>query len=309
MNPKVISFSGGQTSGYMLWRLKEADPNFLDNYLTIFENTGKEHDATLDFVHEVETRWGIPIIWLEYCRVPARSIPLEGIEEGRKRTNLQQQQERDESAHWFKRVSYETAARYNDSVTPFDSMLEWAGALPNVQTRSCSVQLKIRTRDRFLWDIGIKSFDAYIGIRKDEEHRKDEILANIGKYENPHFPLCDLGTTKVDVDSFWNAQPFKLTIDNIDGNCRLCFLKARWKRVAIARRDPASAAWWIGKEEAFAKKTTGEGRYFRKGQSYQGVLNDALHPELPLGDEDDYDVPCSCAVGGYRHKDDEESQP
>ncbi len=306
--PNIVSFSGGQTSGYMLRRLMDKHADFGTRFQVVFENTGKEHDATLDFVHDVETKWGVPVTWLEYCRIPALDIDPLLVEEGQKRSNLLKQQEAGEMAHWWRQVRWETAARYNDTVTPFDELLEWANVLPNVQSRMCSVQLKVRTRDRYLWATGVRSFNAYIGVRKDEEHRKHEILANVGKHENPQFPLCDDGVMKADVDGWWDAQPFRLNIDNIDGNCRLCYLKARWKRVAIARRDPTAALWWVDKEDVFAKKTTGDGRYFRKGQSYQGVLNDAMHPELPFPDADDEDVPCSCAVGGYRHANDEESE-
>lgn len=54
MKPKVLSFSGGLTSGYMLRR--EIDRIEIDEYrkqfTTIFCNTGKEHDVTLDVTHE-----------------------------------------------------------------------------------------------------------------------------------------------------------------------------------------------------------------------------------------------------------------
>lgn len=29
-------------------------------------NTGLEHQATLEFVRDVEHEWGVPIVWLEY---------------------------------------------------------------------------------------------------------------------------------------------------------------------------------------------------------------------------------------------------
>lgn len=303
--PSIVSFSGGQTSGYMLRKLIDENADFSTRFQVVFENTGKEHDATLDFVHDVETKWGVPVKWLEYCRIPALDIDPELVPEGRMRSNLLKQQERGETAHWYREVKWETAARRHESHTPFDDLLEWANVLPNVRTRMCSVQLKVRTRDRYLRANGINAFNAYIGIRKDEEHRKHEILANIDRHEIPKFPLCDAGTTKADVDAFWLSHPFRLNIPNHMGNCDLCFLKARWKRVAAAKAEPQAAQWWSDWETRFAKKTTGDGAFFRKGQSYAGVLNDATHPELDFAPEDD-DVPCSCAVGGYRMKGDEE---
>jgi hypothetical protein len=199
----IVSFSGGQTSGFMLRRLMDTEPDFDKRFLVVFENTGREHDATLDFVRDVEKHWGVRVIWLEYTQVPAIEIDPELVPEGRKRSNLIKQQEQGLSAHWFKEVNYETAARRGQR-GPFDDLLEWANVLPNVQTRSCSVQLKIRTRDRYLRANGIGAFNSYIGIRADEAHRKLEILANIDKYETPVFPLIDGGIKKPEVNAWWD---------------------------------------------------------------------------------------------------------
>lgn len=64
---KVVSFSGGRTSGLMLRRMLDSGEDFI----TCFENTGKEREETLQFVHEVERSWRVPIVWLEYTRANA----------------------------------------------------------------------------------------------------------------------------------------------------------------------------------------------------------------------------------------------
>lgn len=269
-----VSFSFGQTSGYMLHLLREAHAKEWDReWAVIYDNTGKEHDATLDFGHDVETKWGIPIIWLEYCR--------------------------NNNEHSFRVVDYKTAARRFDKRTPFDEMLEWAGALPNVQGRGCSGQLKVRTTKRFLKAYGLKEWNTYVGIRYDEQHRKFEILSACPKYITPHFPLCDAKTTKEQVNAFWDKQPFKLNIPNYEGNCDLCFLKAKWKRAAIMRDTPEAAQWWIAKQREFeAKGVTGDGARWIAGHDYEALLLESQQPGL--FDETEPDIPCSCAVGGYR---------
>jgi len=279
INPQIVSFSGGQTSGYMLRRL--LDEVGAENLTAIFCNTGKEYDETLDFVNDVQTEWNVPVTWLEYCRV--------------------------NDEHSWRVVSYETAARRNDARTPFDEMLEWGGTLPNVRGRGCSGQLKVRTMKRYLLAHGLEKWDSYIGIRADESHRTLEILAQCPKYITPHFPLNDAGVIKKDVDDFWDAQPFKLNIPNHKGNCDLCFLKAKWKRLSIMREEPAAANWWIGWERKMkarmeaAGKPTG-GAMWVDGVSYEGLLAESQHPEFDFNEQD---VPCSCAVGGYRDADDE----
>ncbi len=269
--PHVVSFSGGQTSGYMLHRLLYAARI---NPTTLFCNTGKEYNETLDFVRDVETRWFVPVTWLEYCRV--------------------------NNEHSFRVVNYETAARRTDPRTPFDEMLEWAGTLPNVRGRGCSGQLKVRTMRRYLQSQGLTEWHSYIGIRADEAHRKLEVLSSCPKYITPHFPLCDEGTSKADVDAFWMAQPFRLNIPNHMGNCDLCYLKAKWKRLAIMRDDPEAAAWWIGWEKRFRDKgVTGVGAQWQEGVSYEALLHESEHPEFDFTEQV---VPCSCAVGGYREE-------
>lgn len=277
INPNVVSFSFGQTSGYMLRKLMdEHGASFDQKFTVVFANTGKEHDATLDFGHEVETRWGVPIIWLEYCR------------------------KNDE--HAWRVVNYETAARRFDKRTPFDELLEWTSCLPNVRRRGCSGQLKHRTAKRFLLANGMESWTDYIGIRHDEAHRATEIRAAAPKYISVQFPLIKWGVTKKMVNDFWDAQPFKLNIPNYQGNCDLCFLKARWKRISIMREEPAAANWWIGWERKMkarmeaAGKPTG-GAMWIGGVSYEGLLAESQHPEFDFSEPD---IPCSCAVGGYR---------
>ena len=273
INQQIVAFSFGQTSAYMLRKLMdEHAKDFDDQFTVIFENTGKEHDATLDFGHEIEMRWGVPIIWLEYCRV--------------------------NDEHAWRVVNYETAARRFDKRTPFDELLEWCNTLPNVRQRRCSGQLKERTKKRFLLSLGLESWTDYIGIRHDEAHRATEIRAAVPKYIGVKFPLIDQRVTKKMVDDYWNAQPFRLNIPNHKGNCDLCFLKAKWKRLSIMEEEPEAAKWWIDWENRFAAKAgVTTGARWIDGQSYEANLAEAQHPQLNF---DEPDIQCSCAVGGYR---------
>lgn len=50
--PLIVQFSGGKTSAYMTRRLLDAG----HTPLVIFENTGRENNETLDFVHECDQR-------------------------------------------------------------------------------------------------------------------------------------------------------------------------------------------------------------------------------------------------------------
>jgi hypothetical protein len=71
----------------MLYKVLEANNGKLpDDCVTCFANTGKEDEATLKFVHDCETNWNVPIVWLEY-------------------------QDAEESKNRFKIVTFETASR------------------------------------------------------------------------------------------------------------------------------------------------------------------------------------------------------
>ena len=51
--PAAISFSGGRTSAYMLWRVLQAHGGTLPDHIkVVFANTGKEMPETLDFVRD-----------------------------------------------------------------------------------------------------------------------------------------------------------------------------------------------------------------------------------------------------------------
>jgi 3'-phosphoadenosine 5'-phosphosulfate sulfotransferase (PAPS reductase)/FAD synthetase len=121
--PTVLSFSGGRTSAYMLWRAIQSNDGLPDEAIVVFANTGKEEEATLEFVRDCETNWGVEIHWLEY----------------------------QDDAPKFRRVNFETASRNGE---PFEMLIRKRKYLPNPVTRFCTAILKIRTIDRYLKSLG-----------------------------------------------------------------------------------------------------------------------------------------------------------
>ena len=67
--PILISFSGGRSSALML-RMLTQQCKSLNDYIILFANTGKERPETLEFVHEIETKWNLPINWIEADFIP-----------------------------------------------------------------------------------------------------------------------------------------------------------------------------------------------------------------------------------------------
>ena len=299
----VISISGGRTSAYMTWRL--AQERDLSDWFIMFANTGKERDQTLDFLHEIETRWSIPITWVEYDRVPARSIDL-SLVRTRSVPYIRRAQESDEETHWYRVVSYETAHRNGQPNSPFDKLLEWMSVLPNPTARACTAELKIRAMARHLWSSGIREWTDHIGIRYDEADRAIDIRAMVPKYIDPAFPLIDWKITEPDVMEFWSRQDFDLRLKSYEGNCDLCFLKSQAKRVRLMRENPGMADWWIEWERK--KKEKKNGGRFRDEQTYSALQYMANHPRLfeiddpAFGGEQGGDG-CACMTMGYKHLD------
>ena len=63
----LISFSGGRTSAFMLYKILEASDFQLPKTVqVVFANTGREMPETYDFVQRCGDEWGVHITWLEY---------------------------------------------------------------------------------------------------------------------------------------------------------------------------------------------------------------------------------------------------
>lgn len=223
--PALISFSGGRTSGYMLWRIIQAHGGTLpSDVIPTFANTGKEHEATLDFVRDCGDRWGV-IRWLE----------------------------RRPRGEWAE-VDHATAARNGE---PFAELIAERKYLPNAITRFCTEELKIRTMRRFARSMGWdSSYVQVIGLRADEPHRVARVRARNATSrdgQDCRMPLADAGISVREVTDFWSRQNFDLRLPNHNGktpagNCDLCMLKATGTLVSLIRAEPERADWWIAQE-------------------------------------------------------------
>ena len=123
--PAQISFSGGRSSAFMLFKILEAHGGFLpDDVIVTFANTGREFEQTLVFVREVSRRWAVRIRWLEYDP---------------------------DAANGFREVTFETASRAGE---PFERMIRRKRYMPNPATRICTINLKLKVQEAFLASMG-----------------------------------------------------------------------------------------------------------------------------------------------------------
>lgn len=219
-----------------------ADNGLQSDDFVLFANTGKERNETLDFVHEVETRWKIPIVWIE------GTFGDYDFEEGDTMV----------SSVGFRLVNYETASRDGQ---PFSEMIDWinCGRVPSRNARFCTKYLKIVPMQRYLESVGVYDYDTVMGIRFDEPNR-------YRKYRGDGtFPLVDFQISEPDVFRFWSAQPFDLRLKQFEGNCDLCHLKSFKKLKTIIAEQPDRADWWIEQE----RKTNSQ--FFSDGFSFDAL--------------------------------------
>lgn len=290
--PLVVAFSGGRSSGLMLRIILDSG----EKPVVLFANTGKERDETLDFVHEVETRWGVDVVWLEYTRVVTNAAHLAALKTKRMRDYACKQP----MMHWFRVVNYETAARHTDENTPFDSLLEWMTCLPNPRSRACTAQLKQRTMQRYLWSIGLYEFRNAIGYRADEPDRAYDIIYSGDRDADVRFtfPLTNRGVTEPDVRAWWDVQEFDLALDSYEGNCHLCFLKKRAAKQRLLREQPHLAEWWENAESQKRLAGCKSGAKWRaeKGHSIPELMRDSVEDPEEMDDGPAMDCACTSAL-------------
>jgi 3'-phosphoadenosine 5'-phosphosulfate sulfotransferase (PAPS reductase)/FAD synthetase len=250
-----ISFSGGRTSAYMLHEIMVANDGLPDRAVVTFANTGREMPETLDFVHDCSVQWDVPIVWLEYDRPDGKA--------------------------GYKVVGENSASRDGE---PFETLLKQKKYLPNVVTRFCTTELKIRPMKRYLTkELGWKNWSACVGIRADERHRAKTDSKDRWTY---WYPLLDAGVSKMDVNEFWSKSWFDLRLNNAagstpKGNCDFCFLKSEATLAAMAKQHPERAEWWMRMEQEC-------GSTFRKGRNLNEFVDFVQRQQDWIFDEEGF---------------------
>jgi 3'-phosphoadenosine 5'-phosphosulfate sulfotransferase (PAPS reductase)/FAD synthetase len=285
--PAAISFSGGRSSAYMLHKILEAhDGDLRDDTIVTFANTGREMPETLDFVHAIETHWDVPIVWLELGEYLITGEWQTGSKAGMPRYSAQTVV-----------VDYETASRNGE---PFERLVKKRNYLPNIMSRFCTAELKVRRIRDYLKAQGHNDWTQYIGIRGDEPRRAIKMHGRTDEGHDMFLPMFLDGTTKEDVHEFWKSQAFDLGLYSRDGttdfgNCDLCFLKGGRKKLSLIRERPDLADWWIRMEDMMSETTAGSAARFRNDQpSYREMKVIASDQPSLFEYADDETIPCFC---------------
>ena len=267
--PAVVSFSGGRTSGFMLRHILDAHGGQPPDLKVCFQNTGLEHPATYDFVQEVSDRWGVDVTWLEYLV-------------------------NDEDKHDYQIVAPDTAARKGE---PFTALVEKRGYLPSPVSRICTVNLKMRTLDRYLKSLPgfCDGYTNAVGLRYDEPRRALRVRSDNAR-EDMVVPMYHAQHTEEDVLAFWAEQPFDLQLPlhgNVAGNCVGCFLKSRGKLEVLIEEMPEHFDWWVNAEKSMEGRAR-EPRFRIDRPSYSAMVKSVKEQGTLFGPDDEDTIPCMC---------------
>lgn len=204
----IISFSGGETSGFMAqWLLKHKKDEY--DIKCIFANTGQENEQTLKFVDQCDKHFNMDLIWLE-----AKINPELG-----------------KGTRWNV-VNYETASRNGE---PFEDGIK-KYALPNLNNNWCTRDLKLIPIQRYVsMELGWKNYWTAIGIRNDEIDR----ISTSRLEKKLYYPLVqDRPMNKPKINFWWSQQKFRLDLKGYEGNCKWCWKKSDSKLMTIAIEKP-----------------------------------------------------------------------
>jgi len=216
-NNIVVTVSGGRSSMFQALALKFRYP--WKNLIFIFANTGKEHEKTLEFIDKCDKFWGLGIIWVEALVHYKKGKGTEYII-----------------------TNFENAKRNGE---PFLEVILKYG-LPSKLWRHCIRELKTKPINKLADDLfGIGNYVKAIGIRKDEPHR-------LTPKKGIFYPLAELGVTKNFILDWWARQEFDLEVNEEEGNCDLCFLKSKRKRMTVLKNNPERWTWWLDIEEVYS---------------------------------------------------------
>lgn len=207
-----ISFSGGETSGFMTqWCLVNWRDRY-DEIRIVFANTGQERPETLRFIQRCSRHFKFKTVWVEAVVHP---------DEHRAPTH--------------KIVNSRSASRLGGE--PYEEVIKKYG-IPNQAFPGCTRDLKLSPMRSFLQSIGWESgtYDTAIGIRTDEPQR---IRHKRMEYDRIVYPMAfDAPMSKQDINEFWRRMPFRLQLMGYEGNCSWCWKKSLRKHLTILSEHP-----------------------------------------------------------------------
>ena len=247
MKNLLVSFSGGETSGFMAqWLKKHYIELGYENIVFVFANTGIENEQTLEFVDKCDNKFDLKLNWVEA---------------------LVYQEERKSTGYSL--TNFEYAKRKGE---PFESIIKKYG-IPNPATPHCTRELKQNPIKSFakVW-FNDEDYHTAIGIRRDETDRMNAEYKKMGFI----YPLINskmIPMTKPMINFYWKSMPFRLELKGYQGNCKTCWKKSDKKLFQIAKENPSAFDFMNEMELKYPIDPLGHNKtFFRYNRSAKEIL-------------------------------------
>lgn len=331
--PMVVSFSGGETSGMMSKYIKDKYGE-THNVIFIFSNTGCENDETLDFVHACDQAFGLDVRWIE-----AVVDPRHGHGIRHRLTNYKDAMRVKDyknplhpfHAHIAKSgIPNANKPQCSDrlkafAIEDYKKHLGVQGCPHAIGMRSDEPNRLINAQLRVL--LGHLNLDADAwrtlpthekrmkglsgGSLLGESAAKPEFIGRLERYSKKlayyglFYPLADVfSATKADVNAFWESQPFRLRLEEHEGNCQVCWKKSDKKLMLLALERPERFEAFDYWEKTYAQvKPNNDGQprvFFRRHRSAEMLVKeaqsyDATHLRRMIGASRNEDNSSGCS--------------
>ena len=204
---KVVSFSGGRTSAYLV--IEAIELFGIENVDVVSMDTGAEHPMTYEFIRKfhdyILDSYDLEITYL--------------------RTNFEAPLGQGNGYHVL------SVDKIKPDLKPFKYMIKKYGT-PYIGGMFCTDRMKLVPFTKYCNEkYGRGNYETWLGIRADEPKRLTpkkgiRYLAEISDFE------------KEDILEFWSEMPFDLGINEWLGNCVFCPKKSNLKLAAAQRDEP-----------------------------------------------------------------------
>jgi hypothetical protein len=270
----LVTVSGGRSSAMMAYHIHTSEKYQDYNKAYVFANTGMERPETIEFLKNIESVWGIPLTLIEgtYSNVM-------GVGVG------------------YKIVDWDSL---DMNAGPFEQSIMHKNkgiydGLPNKEAPYCSEAMKTYPSNKFGMEVfNGEKFIKAIGFRK-EDMPKRISWPEIKEDKTRIFPLLTDFPEPIgllELNSWWNKQPFQLGINSKFGNCELCWKKSDKNLVEVIRKGTRFIDWWARMEEQYGNTA------FRERRSIADFVKMAKQPstgEIDFGNNSE-DFNCVCNI-------------
>lgn len=268
----LVNVSGGRSSARMARHIQTSKKYAGYEKLYAFCNTGQEREETIEFLRAMVYYWKLPLVLLEGVYSDIDGVGVK-----------------------HKIVDFDNLSMNSEPFTGAIMQLnknKWTG-VPNQATPYCSDYLKTRVSHSFAREIfGTTKYIKAIGYRV-EDMPKRITLAELKEDKKRIAPLLTdfkkpLG--QIELNNWFNKQPFKLQLHGKYGNCKLCWKKSDLNLIESLQFgvDENTINWYRHNEQEYGDM------FFRNNLSIEDLIKIAESgTQLSLLDDTNGDK-CVC---------------